>query len=67
MARSPFCLADSRLCALRFGQRRKKDRLLPRIAAVRQQLATLKCNLEKLLAEEAKAAATEDATHSPDA
>ncbi len=48
-------------------QQKKKDRLLRRIAAVRQQLATLKCNLEKLLAEEAKAAATEDSNHSPDA
>ncbi len=48
-------------------QQKKKARLERRIAEVSQQLAQLRCNLQKLLAEEAKAAATEDATHSPDA
>jgi len=44
---------------------KKKLRLERRIAEVRQQLARLQCNLQKLLAEEAKPVETDDSNHSP--
>ena len=44
---------------------KKKFRLERRIAEVRQQLARLQCNLQKLLAEEAKPVETDDSNHSP--
>jgi hypothetical protein len=48
-------------------QQKKKARLERRIAEGGQQLATLQCNLQKLLAEEAKPVATDDSNHSPGA
>ncbi len=51
----------------RTPQQKKKARLERRIAEARQQLAQLRRNLQKLLAEEAKPAATNDSNHSPSA
>ena len=51
----------------RTPQQKKKARLERRIAEARQQLAQLRRNLQKLLAEEAKPAATDDSNHSPGA
>ena len=46
-------------------QQKKKARLERRIAEVSQQLAQLRQNLQKLVAEEAKAAATDDSNPAP--
>jgi len=51
----------------RTPQQKKKARLERRIAEVRQQLAQLQRNLQKLLAEEGKPVATDDSNHSPGA
>ena len=48
-------------------QQKKKARLERRIAEVRQQLAQLRRNLQKLLAEEANPVAADDSNPSPGA
>ena len=49
----------------RTPQQKKRARLERRIAEVRQQLAQLRRNMQKLLEEESKPTATDDANHSP--